>query len=126
MDPTQKQLLIEVVAKIIQFLDQADEDGNLRQVMYQIESLLANEYGIPPDEIKPQIQPDKAEAGKMVFCFVCSTEVPQNTAEKVELAAGIGGHLCERCNQLRLSARTDSREYAQLTDEQKNLLKLFQ
>ena len=127
MDSPQKQLLIELAAKILQIIDEADEEGNLRQVRYRIESLFANEYSLPPDEIAYQLQAGESEAfGKIAACFVCGTEVPEHTAEKVTLAAGIGGHLCKSCNQIRLTGSSDSREYADLSDEEKNLLKLFQ
>jgi hypothetical protein len=122
VDSTQKELLVGLATKILQMLDEADEDGSLRQVTYKIESLLANEYGVTPDDIARYLHPSESETTEKVTCFVCGLETADSTAEKLDLAQDIRGYLCESCNQIRLFGKSDRRDYSELSDEEKNLL----
>jgi hypothetical protein len=126
MNPAQKQLVLDVAAKMIKMLYELDDETNLRQVIFDLESLLADEYGLSHDDILDYMQAHDLAAVVAVSCFVCGAETPEINAVKVEPAAGIRSYLCASCNQIRLYKKSDTRTYADLSDEEKRLLKVVQ
>lgn len=118
--------LLGLAARIITILEDFDEDGSMRPVIYRVEALFANEYGLPPDEVSHHRETIQPKPDRLIDCFVCGAEAAESRAVKMELGAGISGHLCPDCDQIRREGRSESRSYDDLSDEEKSLLKLFQ